>query len=105
MKDGLFTPASPVPTDPAAINLASALKRIAIGRAQRSTEGSHGCISEHLSTGTLVCIAELALDRQGEPMMWQDQPLYHTRFEYHGKRISLCEAEQVLTGQPIEVAA
>ena len=105
MKDGLFTPAAPVPTDPAAINLASALKRIAIGRAQRATEGSHGCISEHLSVGTLVCIAELALDRHGEPLLSHDQPLYRTRFEFHGKRISLCEAEQVLMGQPIGVAA
>lgn len=115
MSDGLFTPAAPVRADSAAINLvraaesainlATAMQRIAIGRAERMPDGSHGCVSEPLPTGTLICIAELATTGAGDPLLSNGQPLYRTRFEFHGQRVSRLDAERLLMGLPIEVAA
>lgn len=105
MSDGFFTPATPTHADPAAINLAAALQRIAIGRAERMPDGSHGCVSEPLSTGTLICIAEMATNGAGDPLLSNGQPLYRTRFEFHGAHVSRLDAERLLMGLPIEVAA
>ena len=92
---------------PAAAKLASALRIIAIGRAARLGDGSDGCVAEPLMSvsGVLFCIATPAKDRVGQPLLLNGQQLYQTRWEFRGKVVSRDDAERLLDGQQIEVAA
>lgn len=92
---------------PLTAKLASALRRIAIGRAVRLGAESEGCVAEPLMSvsGVLFCIATPAKDRLGQPLLHNGQRLYQTRWEFRGKVISRDDAERLLDGHRIEVAA
>lgn len=102
---GVYTEAGPV--HPLTIKLTAALRTIAIGRAARLGDGSEGCVAEPLMAagGILFCTATPSKDGWGQPMLHNGQPLYQTRFEFHGKVISREDAERLLDGQRVEVAA
>lgn len=97
----------------AAINLASAMQRLAVARFQRRTIGvkhtlsdeAVTCVSEPVIGGILHCMASVATNSKGAKLNYQDAQLYQTRFEFRGKVISRVDAERLLNGQPIEVAA
>ena len=102
---GDYTESGPV--HPLTIKLTTALRTIAIGRATRLGGGSEGCVAEPLMAagGVLICIAKPDKDNQGQPRLHNGQPLYQTRWEFRGKVISREDAERLLDGQRIEVAA
>lgn len=99
--------AEPLSVHPLTAKLASALRCIAIGRAARLGDGSDGCIAEPIMSvsGMLFCIATPAKDRLGQPLLHNGQRLYQTRWEFRGKVISRDDAERLLDGHRIEVAA
>jgi hypothetical protein len=96
-------------TDPAAMNLAQAMRRIAIGRLERAVAASEEAIrrdplgttprpetasvSERCDHGTLTCTATFGhVTREGEQ-------LFITVFDLDGTVINTCDAERVLMGE------